>query len=78
MFTNKTTFITITVTAGLGQIKHETGFVFCSGPQPVDCYRSEDQKIFLHRGSLRPSENTDIYVTIHNSSKITVKKQQQK
>ena len=26
----------------------------------------------FHRGSLRPSENTDIYITIYNNSKITV------
>ena len=28
----------------------------------------------FHRGRLRPSENTDIYITIHDSSKITVTK----
>ena len=28
----------------------------------------------FHRGHLRPSENTDIYIMIHNSSKITVMK----
>jgi hypothetical protein len=26
----------------------------------------------FHRGYLRPSENMDIYLRIHNSSKITV------
>ena len=28
-------------------------------------------KQFLHRGHLKPLENTDIYITTHNSSKIT-------
>lgn len=28
----------------------------------------------FHRGHLKPLENTDIYVTIHSSSKITVMK----
>ena len=32
----------------------------------------------FHRGSLRLKENTDRYITIHNSSKIIVMKKQQK
>jgi len=32
----------------------------------------------FHRGCLRPSENTDIYIVIQNSSKFTVMKYQQK
>jgi len=28
----------------------------------------------LSQGNVRPSENTDIYIMIHNSSKITVMK----
>jgi hypothetical protein len=31
-----------------------------------------DGQMTFHGGHLRPSENTDIYITIHNSSKITV------
>lgn len=31
-----------------------------------------------HKGHLRPSENTDIYISIHNSSKTTVMKYQRK
>ena len=32
--------------------------------------------ISFHKGHLRPPENTDIYITIHNSSEITVVKYQ--
>jgi hypothetical protein len=32
----------------------------------------------FHEGHPRASENTDIYSTVHNSSKITVMKYQQK
>ena len=34
------------------------------------CYPSGDKRPF-HRGCLRPLENMDIYITIHNSGKIT-------
>jgi hypothetical protein len=44
-----------------------------SGSQPV----GHDPTLVqwpLHRSYLRPSENTDIFIMIHNSSKITVMK----
>jgi hypothetical protein len=44
------------------------------GPNPFGEYIKQ----LLHRDQLRPLENTDIYITIHNSRKITVMKWQQK
>ena len=44
---------------------------YSSGSQPGGHEPFGGQMTF-HRGRLRPSENTDIYIMIHDSSKITV------
>lgn len=40
------------------------------GPNPFGEYIKQ----LLHRDQLRPLENTDIYITIHNSRKCTIMK----
>lgn len=44
-----------------------------SGSQPVGLNAFEIEQL-RHRRHLRPSESTDVYVRIHNSSKITAMK----
>jgi hypothetical protein len=39
--------------------------------------RGGEHKWLFHRDCLRPSENTDVSIMIHNRSKIRVLKQQQ-
>lgn len=43
-----------------------------SGSQPVDLDPFWGVEQLFHMGPLRPLENTDIYIPIHSSGKITV------
>jgi hypothetical protein len=52
--------------AGMAELSNET-----SGSQPVGC-NLLGVRHPLHRAPLRPSENTDVYITVSNSSQSTV------
>lgn len=52
-------------------------FLYNSGSQPVS-YDPLGGPTTLSWGSLRPSENAGIYITVHKSGNITVRKWQQK
>lgn len=64
-------FLGIGVPAG-----HDTGIAFpvlCTGSRPVVLNMWVVTPYPFHRGHLRPLENVDIYIIIHNSRKLQYK-----